>query len=362
MKRPTLYYLGTPEDGFGWGVANTNLVRALRNYCDVVPDTSGTRFDHPVFVPIADHHLRPLRKVRSPRVIGYAFTELPLPDGAHRTARQYDVLFAGSTWCAQRLIDAGCRNVHVLIQGIDHNRFKPHVGQASSLSSPRPFVVFSGGKFEFRKGQDLVIAALRVFMSHRKDTVLIAAWHNPWPASISTMQNSWLIDLADPFAGLPPAPRVIELPPLRNDQMPEIYAKTDIGLFPNRCEAGNNMVMCEYMACARPVIATYATGHLDVFNVGQASSLSPYLLTTGTYDPAGWFNPEVCDIIAHLEHAYTHREDLAARGQACADLVKPLDWNSCAAQVFAAAFPDHASPLPALASELSPVTVPEPAQ
>ena len=41
-------------------------------------------------------------------------------------------------------------------------------------------------------------------------------------------------------------------------QLRGIYGCTDIGIFPNRCEGGTNLVMMEYMACGKPVIAAIA--------------------------------------------------------------------------------------------------------
>jgi len=327
--KPTLYYLGQPADGFGWGVANTNLVKALSEFCNVVVvNTTRETFDHPVFIPVTDQTLKPLRKVKAPRVIGYCFTEWPIPEGAHRESRCYDVLLAGSTWNAERLRDAGCRNVDVMVQGIDHDRFKPQPWRESSH-----FVVFSGGKLEFRKGQDYVLAAMRPFMKFHEDVKLLCAWHNPWPQSIATMSNSWLLDREDPFKDLPKE-RIIQLPSIPNEKMPEVYGNAHIGLFPNRCEAGNNMVMCEFMGCARPVIATYAHGHRDVFWKDF-----PYLITTGDYDPAGWFNPPVADLISALEHAYRHRDTLPSLGQEANRIVSRFTWRDCALKVFSSAFP-----------------------
>ena len=48
-----------------------------------------------------------------------------------------------------------------------------------------------------------------------------------------------------------------------NEKQREIYRNTDIGIFPNRCEGGTNLVLMEYMACAKPVIASYTSGHKD---------------------------------------------------------------------------------------------------
>lgn len=325
-----LYYLGKPADGFGWGIANTNLSKALGEFCEVSIEISRRdKFDGPVFVPVADAALNPLRKVKAPRVLGYCFTEWPLDENAERNARQYDVLFAGSTWNTQKLKAAGIKQAETLIQGVDFERFK-----IQPPSERKGFVIFSGGKFEFRKGQDYVIAALRRFMGIHADAVLLAAWHNPWPQSMASMKNSWLLNLEDPLAGLP-KDRVIELPAMPNEKTPAIYAQSHIGLFPNRCEAGTNMVMCEYMACGRPVIASMAHGHADVLDDSQ------FLLKNGSTDNAGWFNPNVSDILAHLENAYQNRAGLAERGLNARELVGEFTWRGAALRVARAAFPGH---------------------
>jgi glycosyltransferase involved in cell wall biosynthesis len=327
--KPRLYYLGQPEDGFGWGVANTNLIAALGEFCEVVTvPRNKTSFDAPAFAPIARYDLAPCHPWKAPRLIGYCFAELPIPESARVNSRCYDVLFAGSEWGANRLREAGCKRVDTLLQGIDFKRFQP-----MSESERKGFVVFSGGKYEFRKGQDYVIAAMRRFMEVRKDAVLLASWHNIWPESVRTMELSWLIDPAKPNEGLP-AERVMTVPPVKNHQIAKVYEQAHIGLFPNRCEAGTNLVMSEFMACGRPVIASYAHGHKDVLNPDY-----PYLLKNGDYDPAGWFNPSVSDILAHLEHAYQHREQLGDRARECRKMVEKLSWRDCAEKIFKAAYP-----------------------
>ena len=44
----------------------------------------------------------------------------------------------------------------------------------------------------------------------------------------------------------------------------ELYRNTDVGVFPNRCEGGTNLVLMEYMACGKPVIASCTSGHRDI--------------------------------------------------------------------------------------------------
>lgn len=325
-----LYYLAQPGDGFGWGVANTNIIRALEKLGVEVICSPRTRvsFDAPLFVPIQyNRDLRPDVPWAAPKVIGYTFSEVLEADKARRNARAYDLIFCGSTWNTQLLRNAGIKHVDTLIQGIDSTIFKP-----KPPSDRNGFVVFSGGKYEFRKGQDYVLAAMKCFMAVRTDAVLMASWENQWAQSILTMRSSWLIDFERPLKGLDES-RVILLPPVPNIKTPELYAQAHIGLFPNRCEAGTNLVMSEFMACERPVIASYAHGHKDVFCENYR-----LLLRTGAYDAAGWFNPEVSDIISALEWAYNNREELPALGTHCAEMASRFTWQACAQKIYQAAF------------------------
>jgi hypothetical protein len=55
------------------------------------------------------------------------------------------------------------------------------------------FVVFSGGKLEMRKGQDIVIAAFEKFAAKHKDAILVTAWHNQWPKLTKTIASMGVV-------------------------------------------------------------------------------------------------------------------------------------------------------------------------
>jgi glycosyltransferase involved in cell wall biosynthesis len=120
-----------------------------------------------------------------------------------------------------------------------------------------------------------------------------------------------------------------------NQTMARVYQQTDVGLFPNRCEGGTNLVLMEYMACGKPVIASYSSGHKDV--VGPANAVlvrdlrpTPVRLSrelTAVYD-----EPSVDEVIAHLEWAYHHRAELRALGQEAGKHLAGLTWRRTAEQ------------------------------
>ena len=134
------------------------------------------------------------------------------------------------------------------------------------------------------------------------------------------------------FRSIPPE-RVVLYHVMENQRMKAAYTASDVGLFPNRCEGGNNMVMCEYMACGRPVIASTMTGHQDVVREQYALCLSSYepVLAQLAGDVTGvWFEPAVDEIVALLEQAYRDRQALHRLGAAAAEAMTQLSWDDAA--------------------------------
>jgi glycosyltransferase involved in cell wall biosynthesis len=208
-------------------------------------------------------------------------------------------------------------------------------------------VVFSGGKFELRKGQDIVIAAMRVLMERHRDVWLSCSWTNQWPFSLATMAASPFINYrhdADDFLNLPERTilangldrsRVIVNPLIDNTAIRTLFAGSHLGLFPNRCEGGNNMVMCEYMACGRSVIASDTTGQADVINAEIAFPLSryrPMVVENGGVKTAVWEEPSLEEVVELLEAAYRNRDQLPAKGARAAAQMERLSWGAAARQ------------------------------
>ena len=255
-----LYLALIPGDYIGWGVCSRYLIRELGMLTEIEvlePTRSkGRILDGSVFHTVGDHHLTSVMDFTGEINYGYTFFENLLPDHARQNAMYFDLLFAGSTWCRDRLVEKGIIWSDVLIQGIDPELFYPGHGEKPAANDY--FVIFSGGKFELRKGQDIVIRAVKVMQDRHKDVLFVNCWHNAWAFSMNTMVQS-------PFIHYHPhdkcSPDVIKkilsgngidmdrteiLPPIPQDQLRKIYEMTDIGIFPNRCEGGTNLVLMEY--------------------------------------------------------------------------------------------------------------------
>ena len=279
--------------------------------------------------------------------VGYTFFEdnLTIARYVDEARHRYDAIVAGSRWCEQVLRHYGFDSVSTILQGVDSTIFHPHANERDYLKDA--FVVFSGGKFEFRKGQDLVIRAFKVLQDRHRDVVLVNAWHNFWQFSIQTMCASPYIQfrpgsgafgdvigrlLLD--AGIRPE-QVITLGPRPNALMARIYRNSDVGLFPNRCEGGTNLVLMEYMACGKPVIASYSTGHKDVLSINNSiwiKSMKPLIMRGGSGDAALWDDPDLDETIERLEWAYQNRDHLEQIGRQAANDMSRLTWRSSAEQ------------------------------
>lgn len=187
----------------------------------------------------------------------------------------YDLIVAGSRWTERVLKDKGVERVVLAHQGYDSRVFFPAVEANPRRRGP---MVFSGGKLEFRKGQDIVVDAFKRFRltAEGKDAVLVVAWDNPWP---KTMDGIWLSGYVK---GVPtvkngraeivpwlvanglPAESVIDCGRLSPPEAAHVMRSCSVGLFPNRAESGTNMVLVEALASGLPCIVGDWTGQADV--------------------------------------------------------------------------------------------------
>jgi glycosyltransferase involved in cell wall biosynthesis len=258
-------------------------------------------------VQIAGPNMERLSKWRGTKEIGYIFFEKELSREWIRNLRDdFDIRIAGSEWNAELMREAGLDNVCAIPQGVDTDMFKP----AKRTIMPESFLVFSGGKYEHRKAQDLVIRAVAEAQKTCPDMVLIASWYNMWDQDV--------VEEARHKAKLGGVTDISMLPPLPHDNLALIMANCDVGVFPNRAEGGTNLVMMECMASGIPVIARNETGQRDVLGADYA------YLTKGTD------NEVVEQTAIYLEKAYYDRTTLKAMGYRAREAMKFWSWERTA--------------------------------
>jgi glycosyltransferase involved in cell wall biosynthesis len=223
--------------------------------------------------------------------VGVIFFELPLEAAAIERAKRYQLIVTGSRWNEMLLREAGIDQVCTIYQGVDRTLFHPAPRRELF---PGKFVIFSGGKAEPRKGQDLVVKAFRAFAQRHADVVLVTAWSSPW-AGLAAGMDLDLSSVAD---------RVVDVGAVPNAQMPQIYRECDVGLFPNRCEGGTNLVAMECLACGIPIIVSANSGHHDLVPFRGVTALRNQVQVD-----LGW-ESDIEEILAALEVAYRRRARL----------------------------------------------------
>lgn len=272
--------------------------------------------------------------------VGFIFFEHTrfMPEALAR-ARRFDRILVGSSWNLEVLKKNGLSEVAFVMQGIDDTLFHPRPRQG--MFGGR-FAVFSGGKLEIRKAQDVVIAAFKAFRERHPEAVLVTAWHNPWPATSRDIDQSPYVSAAPEVddegrlriaawahAHGIPEDAFVDLGMLPHAALVQVLGECDVALFPNRCEGGTNLVAMEAMACGLPCILSANTGHLDLIADDNCYALrrqAPVPSHSGVTD--GWGESSLDEAIEALERVHADRAEAARRGERGAAFMKCFTWNN----------------------------------
>jgi len=349
-----MLYLGLKAgDNYGWGVCSRYLIKELSKKVNIFVLKESNESQKKQYVPGKLFHaltgvdfFSMFETHRGTENYGYTFFENELTKNSIENSKKYDLVLAGSSWCRDRMMEKGIHNCGVLIQGIDPNYFYP----VTTEKDQGKFVIFSGGKFELRKGQDLVLRAVKILQEKYPDVFLVNCWYNMWPESIKLMKYSKHInfeyknncswtDLMSHIYKINDLDQsridTMELVP--NEKQREIFKHTDIGVFPNRCEGGTNLVMMEYMACGKPVIASNTSGHKDIVTRENALLLND-LKNMNIVDANGimigrWQEPSLDELVSSLEFAYHNRDQMKTTGERAGQDLKKFTWEKSAKQL-----------------------------
>ena len=287
---------------------------------------------------------------RSRRVGVVFFEDTALDASAIGRAQSYDRIIAGSAWNTELLRALGVERVHCVLQGVDHSIFHP--APRSGALADR-FVIFSGGKLEFRKGQDIVIEAFRRFRARHAEALLVTAWHNHWPQTMAGIDatgyvhgcpvvhdgqlcvSEWLV-----ANGLP-SDSFIDVGALPQSAMAQTIREADVAVFPNRCEGGTNLVAMETMACAIPTVLSANTGHLNLIGRDTCyplESQAPVTARQPMYRGTDcWGESDPDELVETLERVYASRAEATDRALNGALLMSELGWKTQADALLTAA-------------------------
>lgn len=326
------------SDHYGWGIYGFNLLMygQMSNAFQIMPikssdflyppdplahkfiserlsqlDTSAELKSHDIFLTGLGNSSQ-INIENKCRNIGVIFNEVnPLPQDVIKNLKSFEFIVCGSTWNSLVLENAGIKT-QTVIQGIDLELFR----RAPKRHLKDKFVIFSGGKLEYRKGQDLVIKAFSIFAKKHQDVVLVTAWRSTWEQRLAQTVNQ--SNVCEPLVPSDDMERsinewinrnginndqVICLGPTPNRLMPEVFREIDLAVFPNRCEAGTNLVAMEALAYGIPCLISKNTGHLDLI---KGQNCIPLLdqKPIDAEDTGGWGESSVEEMVALMEECY----------------------------------------------------------
>lgn len=202
-----------------------------------------------------------------------------------------DMIFVCSDW-AKRVIENQTyqKNVQIVPLGVDREIFNENITIMGSgqpllqelIASAKNNVIFINvGKWEIRKGHDILIDAFSSAFNENDNIELWMCCQNPF---LSDEESKKWENL---YKNSPLADKIRILPRLTSQRdLAIIMSLSDVGVFPVRAE-GWNLDALELMACGKRIIATDYSAHTE-FMTKENALLIPISLLEDAVDNK-WF-------------------------------------------------------------------------
>lgn len=231
-------------------------------------------------------------------------------------AEKYDAFVVASKWNLELLKARTKKPVYLNHEGVDPTRFHP--GPKCGLFDNNDFLIFSGGKIEHRKAQDLVLSVFKKFEQGKPNVKLVTAWQSVYSKQLSqgyrgildvgveVSENSaaniekWVADNGIPIE------KVLDLGQIPHHMVPYVMREMDAALQLSRAEGGTNFVAMECMACGIPTLLSRSTGHLDIMHFPNAIPVEVTQKTSSDQIQGieDWREADIDDAVAKLEILY----------------------------------------------------------
>lgn len=260
----------------GYGVAGLNIVKELSKTHEVSLFQKGNPtvdnqedadivqkaiLNQNVFDGIAPclkiwHQFDLAEHIGSGKYLGFPFFELNSFNEKEIThVRCPDVVLSTSRWAADIVNSYRYDHSPVVPLGVDPSIF--HLGRIGRKKPRNSFVILNVGKWEHRKGHDILVEIFNKAFTPKDNVELWLAPHNPFlnETQIKEWQSLYLTsDLGN---------KVWIAPRLQtHHDVADLMGMADIGIFPSRAE-GWNLELLEMMALGKPVIATNYSAHTE---------------------------------------------------------------------------------------------------
>ena len=255
----------------------------------------------------------------------------------HHHLSSQDRLVVPSRWAMRVLADNGIpeERIRVAPLGVDREIFR-----FVDRVEPGPTVFLNVGKWEVRKGHDILAEAFGQAFSRKDDVQLVLVSHNPFYSEDESRQ--W----GDAYRGSLLGEKIqiiAERLPSQRD-VAAVMARADCGVFPFRAE-GWNLDLAEMMAMGKNVIATNYSAPTEYLTPDNARLIQ----VDGLEDAidAKWFHgqgrwaalgeSQMEQLVTHMRDVHRLKQDGRLRPNTVArDTMSRLTWDNAAACIAAA--------------------------
>jgi len=218
------------------------------------------------------HEFDMAKRIGSGELISYSFFELDQMNNTKKHhLNQCDKVVVASEW-AKDVVEkeTSHNNVHVVPLGVDHSIFSP-----TFENKTEKFVILNVGKWEKRKGHDIILEVFNQAFPQNNDVELWMMCSNPVASKEYNQQfeNYYRQDI-----------RVRLLDRVKTqEELADVMKASSCGFFPSRGE-GWNLEVLEMMSCGKPVVTTDYSSHTEFCNADNSIAIKPKSLEKAVDD------------------------------------------------------------------------------
>jgi glycosyltransferase involved in cell wall biosynthesis len=239
-----------------------------------------------------------------------------------------DCIFVASKW-AKKILEDNNITTKIIVSplAVDTDVFQALPKKENEVST---YKFINIGKWEIRKGHDILIEAFNAAFTENDDVELWMMNHNPFLNEEQNLAWQKLYSSSKLKNKIKFVPRVNT-----HKEVAQIIAQTDCGIFPARAEGWNNEIL-EVMAMNKPIITTNYSAHteyctrdnsylVDIDNLTTAKD--DHFFTHGFGQWAQLGNKQIEQMIEHMRYVYTNN---IRDNQNGLNTVKQYTWDQTA--------------------------------